>query len=86
MDLPKSLSKSRADLEKLEKSELIELVMSTNLFLLEQILNENSNLKKKMDILQAVIAGHSNCLEDITTRLSVVEIQETNVLVNEYYV
>ena len=73
MDLPACLSKSRTDLDKLDKTELIDLILASNAFILQHLLNENSMLKEKIAVLSTMTTSQTQSIDDLTTRLCLVE-------------
>ena len=53
MDLPRCLNKSQSDLEGLQKEDLIDMLMDSNAFILQHLLNENTMLKEQLQVMVA---------------------------------
>lgn len=73
MDLPNCLNKSRSDLDKLDKNELIDIIVTSNSFILKHLLSENTLLKEKLAVLTTTTTAQSQAIDDLTLRLSSIE-------------
>jgi len=73
MDLPTSLNKSRSDLERLHKNDLVAMLLDSNAFILQHLLNENTMLKEQLRVLVSSTSAQTQSIDDLTDRIGSVE-------------
>lgn len=73
MDIPEALNKSRSELEQMHHDDLVELLLDSNAFIMQHLLNENTMLKEQMRILVSSASAQTQCIDDLTDRIGSLE-------------
>jgi len=60
-------------MEQMHKNDLVELLLDSNAFIMQHLLNENTMLKEQMRVLVSSTSAQTQCIDDLTDRIGSIE-------------